>query len=259
MPINFNGLSNKTPIQKFLDSAQSIEFSRNDTVATNVSRSGRLITQTRNTVKPWSFKVKPVDYMPWRDWREEIEQLFIRDRHTEWKIQLGGNSGSAWLSEYMGNSPRDLAILTTQRPLSGITMKSATGNKITIEIDPEIVVPGTTILKSGDILQPAGSVAGGETYRYPYVCVYDVFALEGVVLYEVTLNRGFLDQSGYGTRTTVSNQNVWTFSSTNNQDRIIVGNDCNWRVIVTSMPAVSLQPGKLAQFSGEVQLLEVVK
>lgn len=238
-----------------MDSAQSIEFQRADTVATNISRSGRLITQTRNTVKPWTFKVMPMEYMNWELYRDEIEQLFIKDRHTEHIIKLGGNSGSAWLSEYRGSLDKLLGPA-----LLGVALKSATGNTMTISVDSSIA-QNTLLFKSGDILQPGGTGTDNKTYRYPYVSVYDVYAPTpnpqgGTTDVTITLNRGFIHQANYGIKTQVDGQNVWTFSEGTNS--IVAGNDCTWRVLVTTLPSVVLLPGKIAQFSGEVNLMEVV-
>lgn len=235
MPIfkDFTFADTRTSIQKFMDSAQSIEFSRADLVATSLSRSGRVITQTRNTVKPWVFKVTPVPYMSWLQYRDEIEQLFIKDRHTEHEIKLGGNAGSAWLSAYQG-------ALATDISLGRVTVTSIAGNTLTLGVTN--VTTSGVLFKAGDIIQFNGVGSDNLAYRYPYVVVEQVNFTVGDTSKTVILNRGYIIQANFN-----------PVGKT-----LLTGNQCSWRVIVTSLPAVRYLPGKLVEFTDNVGLLEIV-
>lgn len=214
-------------LQNFINSAQSIEFGRAETVATSVSRSGRVSTQTRNSVKPWTFKVIPAAYLKWDTNRAAIESVLQADRAVEQTISLGATSGSAWLAQYQGSAPSTAGVLDT------ITATSASGNSLTINVAG--VADDTIIFRTGDIIQPVG-------HRYPYVVQADVVKVTDEDSASVTLHRGYLAQSGY----------------TLTGSAIAVGGACTFRVVATTLPNVRYLPGQLVEFTSEMQLLEVV-
>ncbi len=230
-------------LQTFINSAQSIEFGRADLVATSVSRSGRVITQTRNTVKPWSFKVTPQPVMPWSSYRGAIEAVLAKDRHTEHEIQLGATGGSAWLTAYQGSCPRN----STTGILDYVYVTAFSGNTITINVSNAGIANGTVIFQPGDIVQPAGTGTDGKYYRYPYAVTEAVIKNSGDTTKTVKLNRGFIVQANYDVT-----------SGTSGRNALKVGSACKWNVIMTNLPAVRYVPGKLVEFTGDMELLEVV-
>jgi hypothetical protein len=228
-------------LQAIIDTAQNIEFSRASLVASSVSRSGKIITQARNWVKPWSIKVSPAQVYAWADKRGALETILNADRHTEQTIYIGATSGNAWLTAYQGN-----AGLTTGA-LTNVYITAVSGTTMTINVANAGIAVGTVILKKGDIIQPAGTGTDGLKYRYPYVVENDVIKGTGDTTKTVTLNRGYIPQANYDPT-----------SQSNYQAALYVGNACSWKVIVTKLPAVRYLPGKLFEFTSDFELLEVV-
>ena len=214
-------------LQQFINTAQSIEFARAETVANSVSRSGRIIAQTRNSVKPWQFKVIPAAYLKWSTNRAAIEAVLKADRAEEQTISLGATAGSSWLVDYQG------AVTVTSGVLDDITCSSASGNTLTINVSA--IADGTVIFQPGDLIQPVD-------HRYPYTVTEQVVKTVGENTATVKLNRGYIAQSGY----TLSGKGIK------------VGPACTFRVIATNLPGVRYLPGQLVEFTSEMQLVEVV-
>jgi hypothetical protein len=230
-------------LQTFINSAQGIEVARADLVATSVSRSGRLITQTRNTVKPWTFKVTPQQVMSWSAYRGAIEAVLTADRHTEHQIQIGATVGSSWLTAYQGNCPKN----SSTGILDYVYVTAFSGNTITINVANAGIPDGTVIFQPGDIVQPAGTGTDGLYYRYPYAVTEAVVKNTGDTTKVVKLNRGCIVQANYDVT-----------SGTSGRNSLKVGTACTWRVIMTNLPAMRYIPGQLVEFTGEMELLEVV-
>lgn len=228
-------------LQAIVDTAQNIEFSRTSLVASSVSRSGKIITQARNWVKPWSIKVSPAQVYAWADKRGALETILNADRHTEQTIYIGAQSGNAWLTAYQGG------VGTTNGILNNVFITAISGTSMTINVSHASIADNTYIFKKGDIIQMAGTGTDSLSYRYPYVVQEDVQKLAGNTTKTVLLNRGYIPQTNYDPT-----------SGTNGQNAIRVGNACSWKVIVTKLPAVRYLPGKLFEFTSDFELLEVV-
>jgi hypothetical protein len=217
-------------LQDIINTAQSVDFTRTALVATSVSRSGRLLTASRNWVKPWKFTVEPKPYWNYDvTTRGMIENIMTNDRHTEQTIQLGQNSGSTWTIEYMGNHPR------TSNVLNNITISSFTGTSLVIAFADANVDNGTYIFRAGDVIQPTG-------HRYPYVVTEDVVKSSGQTSKTVVVNRGAIPESGY------------TFTG----KTITVGVGCSWKVKVSKLPSPRLVSGKLVEFADAFEFVESV-
>lgn len=228
-------------LQTFINSAQSIEFGRADLVATSVSRSGRVITQTRNTVKPWTFKVTPQPVIPWSSYRGAIETILTRDRHTEHEIQIGATPGSTWLTNYQGSLP------VVDGLAQHIFITAYSGNTITIDVSSSSIPDGTVLFRAGDLIQPGGTGSDGLRYRYPYAVTADVIKSTGNTTKVITLNRGAIIQANYN-----------ALDGANGQNALRVGSAVTWRVIMTSLPGVRYVPGQFVEFTSDMSLLEMV-
>jgi hypothetical protein len=176
----------------------------------------------------------------WTTYRQDIEELFLKDKHTEHLIKLGGNAGSAWLSEYQASAPTNGSGV-----LNNITVNSIAGNSLVINVSA--VAADTVIFKAGDLLQFAGTGSDGKAYRYPYAVSTAVTKLTGETTKTITLNRGYIPQTNYN-----------PVSATTAQNTIRVGNACDWQVIVTTLPAIRMLPGRLVEFASDLTLLEMV-
>lgn len=213
-------------IQTIINTAQSIEASRAALVANSISRSGRLFTGARNWVKPWKFTVNPKPIWAITEGRAIIEAIMNYDKHTEQTIKLGQGS-AAWITAYQG------AVTATAGVLNGITCASATGTSLVINYTG--LTTGQSIVKAGDIIQPTG-------HRYPYVVTADVNATGATGTATITLNRGYLPQTGY------------TLAGAT----LTVGVDCSWRVKVSKLPTYRYLPGQLVEFTEGFELIESV-
>lgn len=213
-------------IQSIINNAQSIEVSRPSLVATSMSRSGRLFTGTRNWSKPWRFIINTKPVWTISTARSVIESIMTNDKHTEQTVYMG-QGGASWTTAYQG------AVAKTANVLTGITCSSATGTTLTIAYTG--LSNGTAIVRAGDIIQPTG-------HRYPYVVTADVLATGASGTANITLNRGYLPQSGY------------TLSGAT----LTVGVGCSWRVKVSTLPTYKFIPGQLVEFTGEFELIESI-
>lgn len=213
-------------IQTIINTAQSIEASRQALVATSMSRSGRLFTGARNWAKPWRFTVTPRPIWSISEGRAIIEAVMNYDKHSEQTVKLGQGSAS-WVTAYQGS------VGTTAGVLNGITVASATGTSMIINYSG--LSNGQNIVRAGDIIQPVG-------HRYPYVVQTDVNATGATGTATITLNRGYLPQTGY------------TLAGV----ALTVGVDCSWIVKVSKLPTYRYLPGQLVEFTEEFELIESV-
>jgi len=212
------------PLQTFIDSAQSIEINRSKLVAQTISRSGKLLTASRNWTNPWRFTVSPQPIWTWATYRADIEDLVQADRNTEHTFKLGSTAKSAWLSAYQG------ANATTSNVLNTVTITSFSGTSLVLGNCP---TNAGYLFKRGDILQPTG-------HRYPYVVTADVLATSATRT--VTVHRGYLAQENY----TVAGKTV------------TVGAGCTFYVQASKMPTYRMLPGQRVELTGDLELIEVV-
>jgi hypothetical protein len=211
-------------LQKIVDSAQSLEINRTRLVASTVSRNGRLLTASRNWVNPWRITVEPRPVWPWADYRQYFEPVINGDRLTTHTVLLGNTA--PWIIDYQGNVAR-----TSNQLNAPVVVQSVTGTTWTITTTG---LTGQTLFKAGDILQPVG-------HYYPYVVTADTVISGNTTT--VTTHRGYIPQTSY----TIAGA------------ALKVGAGCSWRVRVTGMPTYRMLPSRLAEFTGNFELTEVVE
>ena len=211
-------------LQFIINSAVSIEVNRSKLVSQSISRSGRVLTSSRNWVNPWRFVVEPQPVWLHSNYRSIFEPIINGDKYTEYTIKLGQGNQS-WVTEYLGSCAKVNGVLT------GVTVVSATNGtaKLTLNIGS---LDATTIVKVGDIIQPTG-------HRYPYVVTSS--AVVGGLL-EVGLHRAWLGSNFTGGTGTLT-----------------VGTDCVFTVQVSKMPTTKFISGKLVEFTSNFDLIEVVQ
>ena len=226
-------------LQTIIDSAVSVEINKSKLAAQTMSRSGRLLTASRNWGNPWRFVVSPKPIWEWSTSRSVIEPVMDKDRVVEQTFQLGQSSGSSWLVAYQGTAATSGGVIT------GVTAASIAGNQLTVNVSG--LSTGTVIVKAGDIIQFAGTGSDSLDYRYPYCVTEDCVLGAGETTKIIYLHRGYIAQTNYN-----------PFTSTNSQNTIKVGTACKWYVQVTTMPALKMLPGKFAEFTSEFGLTEVI-
>lgn len=222
-------------LQFIINSAVSVEVNRSQLVAQSISRSGKVLTASRNWVNPWRFVVEPQPVWLHSNYRSLFEPVINGDKYAEYTIKLGQGTQS-WLTEYLGEvSIGGIAYGNANFPkggvLQGVTVYSATQGtaKITLNIGG---LDATKVVKIGDVIQVTG-------YRYPYVVTST--AVVGGKL-EVGIHRQWLDGNiTDGTTKTLT-----------------VGTSCQFKVKVTKMPTTKFISGKLVEFTSNFDLIEVV-
>jgi len=213
-------------LQGIINTASNIQVTRQEVVAQTVTRSGRIYTGRRDTVKPWQFKVTPADVYPWSIARPALEGILAKDRYEEATISFSV-SGQAWMFGYQG-------ALTASELANNVAITGVSNRTITATISGTVLSKASTdlIFASGDIIQPLQN-----THRYPYV-VTDNVTRGSVSTISIPIHRDVIGSvTGGGFR---------------------AGASCEFKVIVTSLPSYTYMPGQLIQFTGDFQLLENV-
>lgn len=229
-------------LQTLMTYAQNMKIDRSDVVAQSVSRSGKVYTEKRSSVKPFRITFTPPEYLPWTAAnRLIVEDVLAKDRHTPHTTRIGFSVSSQWMADYLGNKAS-----YPQNPntgvLGGLTFASSAGNVLTLNTSGGSI--GHVVLQAGDIIQPA-------TQPYPYVVVRNTAGLAtylktGATL-AVTVHRPYMPCFVAGTENVIANKAV------------VAGGWCTYNMIVTTLPSINFVPGKFIQFSGEFVLLEQVE
>lgn len=220
-------------LQTIISTAQSIEINRSRLVGQTISRSGRILTASRNWANPFRFVVVPRPIWRFTEVRSVLEDLMTADRNISHSIQLGVDSqgavnGSRWLIGYQGSAPG--GTTGYGGTLSNITITSMAGTTITMANCPT----AGTIFAKGDYIQPTN-------YRYPFVVTQDLIG-NGTTTRSVTVHRSFLPQTGF----TLAGSTVK------------VGTSCVFNVIVSGLPTYRYISGEFIEFNGNFELVEEI-
>lgn len=211
-------------LQSIIDSAAAIEVNRTKLVAQSVSRSGRVLTASRNWSNPWRFTLTPKPVWPWNTATRAIfEDVINGDRNTVYTVNFG-SGGQSWVNQYLGNHT------VANNTLSGVTVSSVSGNTMVLNVSS--VANGAIVLRKGDVIQPVG-------HRYVYTVANEPGAKSGNTM-TITLNRGYIPDgvaAGVGVR---------------------VGAGCQYRVLVTSIPTMRYINKDLVEFTGDFTLIEEI-
>lgn len=222
-------------LQFIINSAVSVEVNRSQLVAQSISRSGKVLTASRNWVNPWRFVVEPQPVWLHSNYRSIFEPVINGDKYAEYTIKLGQGKQS-WVTEYLGKCLYTNVTVTEQgspvtyRVLDGVSVSSASGTNMIVNTSGTAV--GKILVEAGDIIQPFG-------HRYPYVATATV-TVTGTSA-TIPLHRGYLP-----TATSISGVGLR------------VGTDCEFTVQVTKMPTTKFTSGKLVEFTSNFDLIEVV-
>jgi hypothetical protein len=229
-------------LQTLMTYAQSMKIDRSDVVAQSVSRSGKVYTEKRSSVKPFRITFTPPDVLPWTQAnRLIVEDILAKDRHTPHTTRLGFSLGSQWMADYLGNKASYPWNQTTGQ-IGSCTFNSNAGNVLTINTPGGSV--GDVVLETGDIIQPSD-------HPYPYVVVrsdagVSTYLKTGATL-AVTVHRPYMPHFVNGSEVPMANKAV------------IAGGFVTYNMIVTTLPSINYIPGKFIQFSGDFTLLEQVE
>lgn len=226
-------------LKKLMSYAQNLKIDRSDVVAQSVSRSGKVYTEKRSSVKPFRMTFTAPDYLPWTtENRLLVEDILSKDRHTPHTTQIEFSVSSPWMVAYLGSLTQN----TSTGQIGACTFNSNNGNVLTINTPDGSV--GDSILQVGDIIQP-------QDHPYPYVVVRSDAGITDYVktgsTLAVTVHRPYIPHYVNGSEVSMTNKAV------------IAGQFCQYNMLVTQLPAINYVPGKFIQFSGDFTLLEQVE
>ena len=219
-------------LQQIINSSTNLQIMRPRMTAQQVTRSGRLISNTVDTARPWRFQVTYRPAKRYADARGLVEDLDYLDRSYTEDIDIGDtNPKLSYITGYQGDNPdATLTLTNTNEYSSEITIDYTGANN------------GGVLLKKGDYIQP------GKTTGYPYVytVVADVLASSSSGTVTVTIHRNFVPYN-YPDNSTFIGQPV------------AVGTDCRFRVQMISRPNTQVQVDQFLGFESEFVLQEVIK
>lgn len=159
-------------LQDIIDTAVNIEVNRSKLVAQNVSRSGRISTNSRNWANPYRFVVTPKPIWTTAEYRAIFEPIFNADRYEAQEIRLSQYdnttflaTNNAWITEYQGGADVD----ANNNALDGIVCQtSSAGTRIVMGYSSSNApTAGTYIVKKGDWVKPV-------SYIYTYQATEDI-------------------------------------------------------------------------------------
>jgi hypothetical protein len=223
-------------IQNIVDTATSIEINRSKLVAQSISRSGRLLTATRNWANPYRFVITPKPIWSWDTTTQGIfGVLFDNDRHIEDSFYLSQTSGGPleWMTSYKGtldatnNDVLDDMTVASEPTGASITMTYA-GNSATNA--------GRYIVRKGDWIRPTD-------HRYPYQATADQVIINGTTSYTISVHRGWIAQSGY----TAAGKTVQIGDAA-----------ARFYVQVTKLPQMRFINKNFVELTDNIELIEVV-
>lgn len=223
-------------IQKIVDSAVSIEINRSKLIAQSVSRSGRLLTASRNWANPYRFTVTPKPVWLWDATTQGIfAVLHDNDRYTEDSFYLTYTSGGSlnWLTQYQGtldvnnNDVLDDMVIASEPTGASLTL-TYSGNSATNA--------GRYIVRRGDWIRPTN-------HRYPYQATTDHQIVSGTSSYTINIHRGYIVQS--------------TYTAAGNT--LQVGDTAaRFYVQATRVPTMRFLYKNLVELTGDLELIEVI-
>jgi len=223
-------------LQTIIDSAVNIEINRSKLIAQSISRSGRLLTASRNWANPFRFTVTPKPIWTWDTTTQAVfASIFDNDRHTESAIYLSyvDNGPLQWLTNYKGTLDStddevldDMTVAST--PTTASISLTYSGNSTTNN--------GKYIVRKGDWIRPTD-------HRYPYQATTDVQISTGVSSYAIPIHRGYIKQSGY----TVTGKTL-----------AIGDGAARFYVQVSKLPTMRFIYKDLVELTGDFEIIEVI-
>lgn len=218
-------------LQTIINSSTNLQIMRPRMTAQQVTRSGRLISNTVDTARPWRFQVTYRPAKRYAEARGMLEDLDFLDRAYTEDIDIGySNTRLSYITGYQGDNPS-----------AKITLESTYDYDSQIEVSYEFADNGGILLKKGDYIQP-GRMSG---YPYVYTVTGDVEAESASGTVSVPIHRNFVPYN-YPEEITFIGQPV------------AVGTDCRFRVQMIARPNAQVQVDQFLGFESEFVLQEVI-
>ena len=220
-------------LQQIINSSTNLQIIRPRMTAQQVTRSGRLISNTVDTARPWRFQVTYRPAKRYADARGMLEDLDFLDRAYTEDIDIGAtNPKLSYITGYQGDNPDAMITMTDSNEYAREITVSYTGAD-----------NGGLLLKKGDFIQP------GKESGYPYV-------------YTVTGNVGIgANTSGQGLTIPIHRNFIpynYPEVTTWLDQEVAVGTDCVFRVQMIARPNAQVQVDQFLGFESEFVLQEVI-
>ena len=222
-------------LQSIINSASSIIPDRRRQSASTVTRSGILRTTSFASHQPWTFTVEfgaSLQYSQNRDLLEDIDRLGITEEVT---IDIGtSNPRLAYITQYRGNA--------SSASLNSITVNSFLAGGFLYLNCSNVSTGSGFLFRKGDYVQPRGT---SNAYRHPYTVTSDISlaGAAGSANVAVPVNRRVFEQPNV----TISGSGIK------------YGSNVSWPVKMLTKPSYQLLPYDRVVFTGEFQLIEVMK
>ena len=217
-------------LQTIINQSTNLQIIRPRMTAQQVTRSGRLISNTVDTARPWRFQVTYRPAKRYADARGLVEDLDYLDRSYTEDIDIGySNPKLSYITGYQGDNPdAELTLTSTNEYAREITVSWTGASNLGV------------LLKKGDYIQPAKA----DGYPYVYTVLADVVVAEssGSGL-SIPIHRNFIP---YVDDAIFMNK------------AISVGADCRFRVQMIARPNTQVQVDQFLGFESEFVLQEVI-
>jgi len=218
-------------LQQIINSSTNLQIMRPRMTAQQVTRSGRLISNTVDTARPWRFQVTYRPAKRYAEARGMLEDLDFLDRSYTEDIDIGAtNPKLSYITGYQGDNPDAMITMTDSNEYAREITVSYTGAD-----------NGGLLLKKGDFIQP-GKESG---YPYVYTVTGDISAPSSSGTASIPIHRNFIPYN-YPEVTTWLDQEV------------AVGTDCVFRVQMIARPNAQVQVDQFLGFESEFVLQEVI-
>jgi hypothetical protein len=158
-----------------LSISESVGINDQKFVGQMISRNQRISTSELLTVQPFSFEMKPMNYLLYSQNRELLSVLRVADRATEQYLNFGATGWNNYIA-YQGTM--------TSGEISVSQWQTASANKtLVLGNIPGTVLAGDYIVKTGDFCQVG---------RYSYIATSDVLRGVGATV-NIPVHRNLID------------------------------------------------------------------
>jgi hypothetical protein len=161
-------------LNQILSIAESVTINDQKFVGQVISRNQRISTSELLTVQPFSFEMKPMNYLLYSQNRALLSALRVADRATEQYLNFGS---TGWLNyiAYQGDM--------TSVQIGACTWTSASANKTLVLGSLPSISSSAYIVKTGDFCQVG---------RYAYIATADVLRGSGSTV-NIPVHRNLID------------------------------------------------------------------
>lgn len=195
-------------LQHIIESAVNIEINRTQLVAQSLSRSGRLLTSSRNWANPFRLTVSPRPLWTWQEYRSILETVINQDRYNSSYIylynQLTAGTDLDWIAAYQGNIDAN----------SNGNLDDTLGNATTQATGTSIYATYSGSVNTGYMVRNGDWIRFNNN-PYAYIVTADV-ALTGAGNYTIPIHRGFIPEIDYAGNFSIGQKYIITTVGTTN-------------------------------------------